>query len=145
MYRSCNQFQEQEIKGGDLVFMKAQDPLGYLISFFEGGAFSHVGMAVDSKRMVSATPKEGVTYQEFKFFKGRQVTVNQRFRGNQNVINAAKAQTVAKPPLTYNYVIWGRGRVCSTTTGNAISEGAGVSWTGIGPNAQYNTFKSYGE
>ena len=67
------------------------------------------------------------------------------FRGNKAVVKAAKAQTVAKPPLTYNYVVGGRGRVCSTAVGNAISVGAGVSWTGIGPNSQYNTFKGYGE
>jgi len=135
----------QDIQGGDLVFIKAQDPLGALIAFVEGGAFSHVGTVIDSKRMVSATPGGGVTYQSFEKFKGRQVRVNSRFRGNQQVIQAAKAQTVAKPPLTYNYVVGGRGRICSTCVGNAISVGTGIAWTGIGPNSQYNTFKTFGE
>jgi hypothetical protein len=136
---------EQNPQPGDLAFMKPRNPLTALISIFEGGSFSHVKMLDDTGRWISATPGKGVDYFSYDAYSGRRGKVVRRFRGNQRVIAVAKAQAVTNPPLPYNYVVGGRGRVCSTACGNAISVGAGVKWTGIGPNSQYNTFRSYGE
>lgn len=133
----------QEVKPGDLAFMKPDSALGYLISFFEGGAFSHVKLAIDNEHFMSATPQKGVNVFKIKDYSDRQTRILKNFRGDQRVINAAKNLSVSKLP--YNYVILERGKVCSTSCGNAISVGTGISWTGIGPNSQYNVFKSYGE
>jgi len=136
---------EQNPQPGDIAFLKADGPVGWGISLFEGGPFSHAQILTDNGNWVSATPGRGVSSYPKASYDNRPGVIVKKFRGNQNVINAAKAETVAKPPLKYNYVFGGRGRVCSTACGNAISVGRGVSWTGIGPNSQYNTFKTYGE
>jgi len=136
----------QDVQPGDLAYMKADGLVGHAIAFFEGGAFSHVKVLTEQNQWVSATPGKGVSTYSKDSYNNRQARIISKFRGNQNVINAAKALAASKPPMSYNYVILGgNGRVCSTTCGNAISVGANIPWTGIGPNSQYNTFKSYGE
>jgi hypothetical protein len=96
---------------------------------------------VDNKRMASAGPKPGVGLQEIAGYQNRQVKINSKFRGNEKVINSAMA--VAKVPMTYGFLP--NQKVCSTTCGSAISRGSGQWWTGIGPNSQYRTVRSYGE
>ncbi|PIY82390.1 MAG: hypothetical protein COY78_06955, partial [Candidatus Omnitrophica bacterium CG_4_10_14_0_8_um_filter_44_12] len=140
-----DQIKNQDVQPGDIAYMKADGVLGYGIAFLEGGPFSHVKILSDSNNWVSALPRAGVGTFSKASYDDQQAIILRGFRGNKNVINAARAETVAKPPLKYNYVFGGRGRVCSTTCGNAVSVGGGPSWTGIGPNSQYNTLKTYGE
>ena len=134
---------QQEVEPGDLVFVKPgkMDFIGWGISLFEGGVFSHVGLVVDNKNMMSAGPQKGVGYQELKHYQDRQARISSRFRGNQNVINAANSLAVSK--ASYGFGI--NQKVCSTACGSAISRGTGQGWTGIGPNSQYVLYKSNGE
>lgn len=140
----------QNSQSGDLIYMKASSPIGLLISFFEGGAFSHVGLQYDNENFTSATlqrvpgkDRNGVGSWKLDDYKERQVRIVSRFRGNQNVINAAKNLAISKVPITYGFGM--NQKVCSTTCGNAILDGTSRNWAGVGPNSQYILFKSYGE
>ena len=86
---------------------------------------------------------QGVGFQRLERYADRQARVLKNFRGNQNVTAAAMNMAVSKPPITYGFLP--HQKVCSTTCGSVISQATGRSWTGIGPNSQYNIFKSYGE
>ncbi len=135
----------QNVQPGDLAFMKADGIFGLGIALLEGGPFSHVKILTDTGNWVSALPKAGVSTFSKASYDNKQAVVLKGFRGNQSVIHAAKSLAASNPPLPYNYVLFGRGRVCSTACGSAISMGGGRQWTGIGPNSQYNTLKMYGD
>jgi len=136
----------QEKQPGDLVYAKPDGPtdfVGLFVSFFEGGPFSHVGLVTDNAHMASAGPKNGVGLQNLSDYANRQGKVLKNFRGNKDVVGAANALAKTTPKMTYGF--FGNRRVCSTTTASAINKGGHQGWAGIGPNAQFRIFNTYGE
>lgn len=148
---------ELDTQEGDLIYFKANSPIGLAISYFEGGAFSHVGIKIDNDTILSATwqkpagmDRNGIRKQSISPYTDegrklfyRQAKVQTNFRGNKNLIRAAT--NLANSPLPITYGFFPNQAVCSTTCGKAINNSGNTMWTGIGPNSLYHVMSTYGE
>jgi RHS repeat-associated protein len=132
---------EQNPQPGDTAFLKADSPVGWGISLFEGGPFSHVGTVTD-KGLASTNFGKNSGYEDLGKYRNRGAYVSTRYRGNQSVINAAKALSDQSPKIRYGFTPGQK--VCSTITASAINK-ADRGWWGIGPNSQLNVIQTYGE
>ena len=147
-------FNANNAKEGDIVYLKPDSLQGLLISLFEGGPFSHVGIvARDSSgnlTLASTNFKGDNGYTPLSKYEKRGAFVSTRFRGNKSVINAAKALATQPPRISYGF--FPGQKVCSTITAAALNNAGYRGWYGIGPNTQamgfgYHQFhmtRSYG-
>ena len=142
---------QQDVQKGDAIYLKPDGPVNALISFFEGGVFSHTGTMVSKTEMVqSSIGDNGVRIVNTERYKGRGAYVSQRFRGNQEVVN--QALTVANRQKI-NYGFLPGQKVCSTCNAYVYNKAGNSGWYGIGPNSQasgmgYSQFhitRMYGE
>lgn len=132
---------EQNPQPGDTAFLKADSPIGWGISLFEGGPFSHVGTVTD-KGLASTNFGKNSGYEDLGKYRNRGAYVSTRYRGNQSVINAAKALSDQSPKIRYGFTPGQK--VCSTITASALNK-VDRGWWGIGPNSQLNVIQTYGE
>ncbi|MGD0336366.1 MAG: RHS repeat-associated core domain-containing protein [Candidatus Omnitrophota bacterium] len=132
---------EQNPQPGDTVFLKADSPVGWGISLFEGGPFSHVGTVTD-QGLASTNFGKNSGFEDLGQYSNRGAYVSTRYRGNQSVINAAAALSNQSPKIKYGF--FPGQKVCSTITASALNKGNG-GWWGIGPNSELKVMKTYGE
>ncbi|MBL7130968.1 MAG: hypothetical protein ISS45_06180 [Candidatus Omnitrophica bacterium] len=140
----------QNPQGGDVIYLKPDSPVGWFISLFGGGVFSHTGIMVSPTEMAHSTwggkGAGTVDFETNKRYLSRGVYVSRRFRGNKAVINAARALATQTPQIKYSFF---GGKVCSTFNAAAFNRAGHRGWYGIGPNsqAQYRQFyitRTYG-
>jgi hypothetical protein len=133
---------EQNPQKGDVVYLKADSPVGLGISLLEGGPFSHVGIVTD-KGLASTNFGKNSGYENLDDYSKRGAYVSTRYRGNKSVINAAMALGDVSPKMQYGFSPGQK--VCSTFTAAALNNAGYGGWYGVGPNSQQRIIRMYGE
>jgi RHS repeat-associated protein len=141
-----SRFSPENTQAGDIAYFKANSPQGLAIALLEGGPFSHVGTITEggeTGQLASTTFGGDSGYKRSSDYKGRGSYVSTRYRGNQSVINAAKALANTTPKIKYGF--FPGQKVCSTITAAGLNKAGYAGWYGIGPNSQLNIIRMYGE
>ena len=126
---------EQDVQAGDTVYFKPDSAIGWGMVLFEGGIFSHTGIALGDAEMAHSTMKTGADIVDFKKspeYLSRKAYILKRFRGNRAIIRTAKALAIHKT----GYGFLPGQNVCSTFNAAAFNRAGYRGWHGIGPNSQ---------
>lgn len=136
---------KHDLQKGDVVYLKPENFLTALISFIDGGVFSHTGIYLGDGEMAHSTLNGGSGIVDVVGYKDRGAYIDKRFRGNKKITKIA-AQ-LANRSIGYGFLPGQK--VCSTFNAAVFNQAGYQGWYGIGPNSQssyqqFEIMRSYG-